>query len=98
MNSVKGRPAFGRRGYGQMARHKMCEPVTMADWDDETEESELLRRALIEAGRTAIPRQDPARLERVFRRILAQLEREGRDGIPAPRLETPSGVTAKTFG
>jgi chorismate mutase len=71
---------------------------TMEDWADESPESEQLRRALIESGRAAMPRHDPARLERVFRRIMAQLEEEQRDGVPAPRLDSPSGVTAKMFG
>ena len=71
---------------------------TIEDWADETPESEQLRRALIESGRAAIPRHDPARQERVFRRIKAQLEQERRDGVPSPRLESPSSVTAKIFG
>ena len=71
---------------------------TIEDWADDSPESEQLRRALIESGRAAMPRHDPARLERVFRRIMAQLEAERRDGIPAPRLDSPSGATAKIFG
>jgi hypothetical protein len=71
---------------------------TIEDWADETPESEQLRRALIESGRAAMPRHDPARLDRVFRRIMAQLEQERRDGVPSPRLDSPSGVTAKIFG
>jgi len=70
------------------------------DWEDESPEGQQLRLALIQAGRAAMPRQDPARLERVFRRIMAQLqeENEKRDGVPVRRIDSPSGVTAKMFG
>jgi hypothetical protein len=114
MKSVKGQGTRGRPEEGQIACNQMFRQQTgrapmqdirqetmgetMEDWANETPESEQLRHALIESGRAAMPRHDPARLERVFRRIMAQLEEERRDGVPAPRLDSPSGVTAKTFG
>jgi len=114
MKSVKGQGMPGPRqheqgnrgGAGQMVGGEMlgAETIqqprheTMEDWAAETPESEQLRRALIEAGRAAMPRHDPARLERVFRRIVTQLEQEERKGIPVHRIESPSGVTAKIFG
>ena len=98
MNSVKGQEVPGRRGGGQMVSDEMFDHETMEDWADATPESEQLRRALIEAGRAAMPRHDPTRMERVFRRIMAQLEEEEREGIPVPRIDSPSGVTAKMFG
>jgi hypothetical protein len=114
MKSVKGQGMLGpgqqeqrdRRGAGQLVGREMLRAETIErprhdtveDWADETPESEQLRRALIEAGRAAMPRHDPARLERVFRRIVTQLEQEERKGIPVHRIESPSGVTAKIFG
>jgi len=106
MKSVKGQGMTGRRGDGQTAGDEPSgrEPGqatgadTIEDWADETPESARLRRVLIEAGRAAMPRHDPARLERVFHRIVTQLEREERQGIPAHRIRSPSGVTAKIFG
>jgi len=99
MSSVKG-------NVGQQVAGKVGDDVsddqTMEDWADETAESAQLCRALIEAGRAAMPRHDPARLDRVFRRILSRLAEEDgrgeRQAIPAPRLDSPSGVTAKLFG
>ena len=100
MNSVKGNVVPGDGG--QMVGDEMFKQETMQeameDWADETPESEQLRRALIEAGRAAMPRHDPARLERVFRRIMAQLAADERGAVPAPRLDSPSGATAKMFG
>lgn len=102
MSLVKGYGKAGRRVCGQTVRdralHRAPTDESTRDWADETPESEQLRRALIEAGRAAMPHHDPARLERVFRRIVAQLEKQERDGIPGPRIDSPSGVTAKIFG
>lgn len=102
MNSVKGQAARGRRGDGQMVGKGTFDEETMhegmEDWGDETPESQQLRRALIAAGRAAMPRHDPARMERVLRRIMARLAEEEREGVPGRRIESPSGVTAKMFG
>jgi hypothetical protein len=114
MKSVKGQGMAGPRPGGQRARCAAGQTVggqmlgaeprqrarheAVEDWAQESPESEQLRRALIEAGRAFMPRHDPARLERVFRRIVTQLEQEERKGIPVHRIESPSGVTAKIFG
>ena len=98
MNSVKGKGRTGWMGVGQTVDDEMFDHAISDDWSDETAELQQLRLALIQAGRAAVPRHDPARLDRVFRRIMARLAEEERDGVPASRLDTPSGVTAKMFG
>jgi len=106
MSSVKGK--VGKRVSDEL-RGKQDEMSNVEtarnwseDWSDETVESAQLRQLLIQAGRAAMPRHDPARLDRVFRRILSRLAEEdargARKGVPVARLESPSGVTAKLFG
>ena len=95
MTRVKGQGILIGRVAGKAGK-PMQEPIE--EWSDETPDSQQLRRALIEAGRAAMPRPDPDRLDRVFRRIIAELERGERNGIPVARIETPSSVTAKNFG
>ena len=59
MNAVKGNG--GQRAAGK-GGDDMFDDETVDDWAEETVESAQLRRALIEAGRAAMPRHDPARL------------------------------------
>lgn len=92
MNSVKGQGGSGRQAAGQIVGDERSDREGPDDWAEETPESRQLRQALIEAGRAAMPKHDPARLDRVFRRIVAQLEQEEREGIPVPRLDSPSGL------
>lgn len=96
MNLVKGN--VRRRGAGVKGAGVVAEGSREDDWGEEPIESLQLRRALIAAGRAAMPRQDPALRERVFRRIMERLEAEKRQGVPVRRLDRPSGVTAKMFG
>jgi len=64
-----------RAGDEWRPERRLLEEGMGIDRPDKVVASEALRLLLIEAGR-ALPAPDPARAARVYRRVLAQIERE----------------------